>query len=180
MKNILLILIIAITLIGCKQKEENIIKTEDSTLVNKSINQEVSNKQNELKGIKAPNSDDNSLNKSETINIEGILYKNPDSTLVNGSVKDWYENGNIKTSTSYKNGIIDGPYKSWYLNGESKDEVNVVNGKRIGLRKIWYENGQLKTEMNYKNGNVDGIIKIYNEDGSLKEEKEFKDGKQIE
>ncbi len=47
----------------------------------------------------------------------------------NGVQKDYYQNGNIKTETPYKNNQIDGVLTSYFANGNVKSVSNYVAGR---------------------------------------------------
>lgn len=45
-----------------------------------------------------------------------------------GLTKEWYENGNLKSKTSYVDGLIDGDMKEWYDNEELKAKAAIKLG----------------------------------------------------
>ena len=61
------------------------------------------------------------------------------------------------------NGLIIG----WYENGQYKYKSNYKNGKQDGIRIVWYENGQKYIESNIKNGELI-FEKVWDKDGSPK------------
>jgi len=87
----------------------------------------------------------------------------------NGEVKEYYDNGQLKSSLNYLNGELDGLCKFYYENGQLQAITTAVNGSPIGMVKTYFENGQLKTVGEYGDGeNQEGIHKEYYENGNLK------------
>lgn len=119
----------------------------------------------------------------------------------NGEVKIWFENGQIKEISNWKEGIQDGMYQTYYENGQPQEKVNWINDKRDGKSERWHENGQKSEVMFFKlgiedgevlqwypNGNKKSILKFISgqvdgkgtsffENGKIKAEGFYKDGK---
>ena len=90
--------------------------------------------------------------------------------------KSYYENGQLKSEQTFKNGKNEGLWLYFYENGNLKRQINYKDGEYDGLHKGWYENGQLKYEGNHKDGESDGLSKSYYKNGQLDWEADFKDG----
>ena len=60
-----------------------------------------------------------------------------------GIEKEYYPSGELRSLTSYVDGILNGLYRQWYPNGNPKIETTYLNGKLNGLYRTWYENGKL-------------------------------------
>ena len=58
----------------------------------------------------------------------------------------------------------DGLHTEWYDNGQKKEETTYKNGK-LELETVWYENGQKEIEWTYKYGK-DFSRKCWDEDGN--------------
>ena len=119
---------------------------------------------------------------------------------IEGTVKEWLENGQIILERHFKDGVPHGKETQWFVIGKKKVEVNYVNGKVEGIAKEWYKSGQLKSEglfrngkeegehkwwhingqidqiVFYKNGLAEGTVKNWFADGSLQLESNFKNG----
>ena len=61
----------------------------------------------------------------------------------------------------------EGLCKLYYENGNLKSESTFKNDKTEGLYKTYYENGNLKSEVTYKNDELERPVKNYNENGEL-------------
>ena len=109
-----------------------------------------------------------------TIPNDTMAFFKYDMKPVTGFVREWYEDGQLKSECNYKDGKRDGAEKGWYEDGQLKYECNYKDGKRDGAEKGWYEDGQLKSECNYKDGKWD-LWKGWNEDGQL--QFNYKDGR---
>ena len=74
----------------------------------------------------------------------------------NGTSREWYQNGNLKSEVTVANGLKQGTYKSWYANGQQKDEIPFVRGVKQGATTEWHENGKKKFEGTYKDNELNG------------------------
>lgn len=125
-------------------------------------------------------------------------YKNNQKT---GVWKYYYENGQIKSITTYVDGEIDGNYKDYYDTGKLKRDYNNIKGKtngefkgynsngtlsavgnynddeKSGEWKYYYDNGQVKRIGNYINGELDGEWKYYYDNGQLEQFGNYINGK---
>lgn len=71
----------------------------------------------------------------------------------------------------------DGLVKEYYNNGNLKSEINYVDGVRIGEARFYNENGSIKRELNYENGKVEGLVKVYTDKGILTESFVIEEGR---
>ena len=71
----------------------------------------------------------------------------------NGPHIEYYENGQKKSETHYKDGKPEGLLTGWYENGQKKSETQYENGKQDGLETRWDETGMKVLEVQYKDGN---------------------------
>lgn len=78
------------------------------------------------------------------------------------------EKTQIKTITSFKNGLKNGPYKSFYPTGELQSEGNYLNDKKNDVWKYYFLSNKLKTITTFKNGEFESFKK-YNENQTLDE-----------
>ena len=89
----------------------------------------------------------------------------------NGIVKTYHDNGKLKTSINYVDGVKDGQSYLYFEDGETiLLELPYVKGKREGVSKKYYENGKLYTETSYQNNELHGLRKVYYRKGGLKSE----------
>lgn len=87
---------------------------------------------------------------------------------MNGKMtKGYYENGNLKWESNYKNGKQEGKSKFYYKSGKLWTERNYKNNKREGISKTYYESGGIEYIDTYKNGEKINR-KAYDEEGKLK------------
>ncbi|MGZ4037801.1 MAG: toxin-antitoxin system YwqK family antitoxin [Bacteroidia bacterium] len=135
------------------------------------------------------------------IKAQYISYQIHDNDTINAIDKDslkqgvWREfwnNGDLKSETSYKNNLKHGLEIIWYdkpdcveseayykdgkLDGQSihyskkcrKDFVeNFKKGIKEGVETEYYSNGVTKAEGNFKKGNLDGYYKVYDRRGNF-------------
>jgi len=96
--------------------------------------------------------------------------------LLDGESREYYEEGNIKSISSFKNNVANGLFISYYQNGNIKDKQNYKNGNGEGEGLFYYENGQLEEKYFMKNGKLDGEAINYFEDGKIRHKAIYKDG----
>ena len=107
--------------------------------------------------------------------LEGYLIFKKDG-LFNGEKREYYEEGEIKAITPFKNSLAEGTYISYYQNGNIKVKNTYKNGNEEGEGLFYYENGQLEEKYFMKNGKLDGEAINYFEDGKIRNKAIFKDG----
>lgn len=135
--------------------------------------------------------------KSTTKKYYGCVNNTPDNYQgLNGYVKEWYSNGQIKMKVHYHNNLKSGIYQLWDENGikiqesyyiayKSKNllhgpslywdmfgniniKVNYKNGLMNGLYRSWYTGTQqLYNVCKYKNGVINGIDYKFYENGQV-------------
>ncbi len=104
----------------------------------------------------------NGQKRSETYYMGGEPCRSSDASVVPD--RDWFENGQIKRESFWKNGVEHGVSSVWDENGQKRLEQTIKDGKLDGLRTEWYENGQLEHESNWESGNeIEGTY--YHENG---------------
>ena len=125
MKNILLILLITISFIGCGQ---NGIQKEYYD--NGNLRSERNYKNGNLNGI------------SKLYHLDGYLLSK--KNYKNGELHDegwnYYQNGKVYIKSNYKNGKDDGVWKFYYPNGEIKRKWIFKDGKLLG-KQCWDKDG---------------------------------------
>ena len=95
-----------------------------------------------------------------------------------GFQRHWYENGQLWSERTYKDGRRDGLYRSWHENGQLKAESPSKDGEEHGLERSWHEGGQLKSETTYKDGKRHGLRRWWDENGQLEWETTYKNGEE--
>ena len=97
---------------------------------------------------------------------EDIYYFKGSDTPYTGKVFDFYENGQKRFESNWKNGEMNGLSMIWYENGQMKNESNWKDGKADGVYVDWHENGQKMYEGTNKNGEKVSA-KYWNNKGEL-------------
>ncbi|WP_338946618.1 phosphatidylinositol-4-phosphate 5-kinase [Fusobacterium canifelinum] len=106
---------------------------------------------------------------------EYLIFKK--DGLFNGEKREYYEEGEIKAITPFKNSLAEGTYISYYPNGNMEEKYTYVNGKENGEGFSYYENGKLEEKYFMKNGELDGEAFAYYPSGKLEVKDFFKNGK---
>ena len=110
---------------------------------------------------------------------EGIWENGILITNTNNVVKEYHENGQLRSETNYKDGKEEGLCNIYHENGQLMFEIYYENGKKEGLDRWYYRNGQLRSDGNCKDDEREGLWKWYNVDGKLRTETNYKDGERI-
>ncbi len=90
---------------------------------------------------------------------------------------NYYENGQIKTSSDKIDDDFHGPYLEFYEDGTKKEETTYNNFYKIGLSKKWHPNGQLESEEEYgPYEKLNGFKRTFNYKGELIKEEFYVNG----
>ena len=100
--------------------------------------------------------------------------------LLDGESRQYYEEGDRKSISPFKNNVADAVFISYYQNGNIKEKHTYKNGNEEGEGIFYYENGKLEEKYFMKNGKLDGEAINYFEDGKIKNKAIFKDGVTLE
>ncbi|WP_321299128.1 hypothetical protein [Marinifilum fragile] len=110
--------------------------------------------------------------KQEVVKKENkVVYKQPK----NGVKKYKYDNGNIKSIVTFKDGKKVGVSNTFYKSGEKQYDIPYKEGKKHGKVIWYYKDGKVYRETDYKFGKKDGYQRKYWESGNLKSEMVFKE-----
>ncbi|HWA33077.1 MAG TPA: lipoprotein [Cyclobacteriaceae bacterium] len=96
-----------------------------------------------------------------------------------GVAIEFTTNGSVSKRCNYHNDLREGEYKE-YNYGNVHEERTYVNGKIEGIVKVYYDtNLNVMEEGNYKNGVRDGVSKWYDQNGNLTIEYTYKNGELV-
>ncbi|MBM3185940.1 MAG: toxin-antitoxin system YwqK family antitoxin [Bacteroidetes bacterium] len=117
--------------------------------------------------------------KSDTIKLE--TYKND---KLDGSKKDFFENGKVKRIVFYKEGLQDGNHKQFNEEGKVIVDINYKEGKNHGTWTYYFDDGKIANIQNWNKGVKNGEFKTMDNEGLILKQEFFKkgipDGKHIE
>ena len=85
----------------------------------------------------------------------------------------FYEDGTLRTSELYKNGLREGGTVLFWPNGQQKRRVHFVRGRRHGTDEMWNEAGVLVDEGTYEEGRPVGVHARFFDSGQILEEIEY-------
>ena len=97
--------------------------------------------------------------------IDGVFYTKDTNEPYSGTVFSLYENGNIESEWTLKDGRLDGLYTLWYKSGRKWLQNTYKDGKLDGLSIYWDRKEQLDTKRTYKDGELISQ-KCWDEDGN--------------
>ena len=122
-----------------------------------------------------PTAADEEMTKKMMENQQGMPKAG--DTIPDGIIKEYYENGRVKTIRTYKQGVPEGISQFYYDNGDPMFTHNYSNGNKDGLSRWYYRNGMVKYEYEYKGGLLDGMIYKYYQSGKLAAAWTYRNGK---
>ena len=99
--------------------------------------------------------------------------------LPDGIGKGFFENGKIQTINHFKIGKENGKFISYHTNGNIHTEYNYVNGFQHGKQENWFESGTIDVEKNMKHGEKHGWSRNYFNNGQIEFEGKYSEGEQI-
>lgn len=97
----------------------------------------------------------------------------------NGFHKSWHKNGALKSNGGFKNGKAHGLYLLYYKNGKLADKTIYKNSKADGESIAYYKNGNRSLVANYSYGKPHGASKYYDESGALTKTYYFSNGRMV-
>lgn len=101
---------------------------------------------------------------------------------------EFFEGSGIKRTEEWRNGILNGFVKEYDINGNLKNIFKYVNGtiqedaeelKFYNIRYDYYESGRLKIMGSYRNNVPDGVRREYDEKGNIIQGYIFLNGKMV-
>lgn len=96
-----------------------------------------------------------------------------------GTVKEFYEDGGLKSKSTYYQGKREGEYFGFYPNQTKWFERYYHKGLKIKTHKGWFQNEQHMFEYQFNHqGIYDGFVKDWHTNGQLAKHFNFVDGKE--
>ena len=111
--------------------------------------------------------------------IDDVLVEGEGATALPDIRQEYYSDGQLKMSGSYRNGKKQGTFRTYDPRGKEglsylyEQDVKVAEGnvdslgRRIGPWKLMYPDGSMKAEGSYQLGKKDGSWKYYDTDGDV-------------
>ena len=100
--------------------------------------------------------------KNIEVNMDGELEYIPGTKeLYTGSSETHYENGKLRHSGQYENGLMEGIWKYFYEDGQLFMKMTFERGIMNGLTETFYENGTPNLKGYSKNGKREGKWTTY-------------------
>jgi len=98
-------------------------------------------------------------------------------TIAQGEMKEYYTNGNVKSSTNFQNGVPDGVYKYFYDNGQLWTERLYSKGKVMEVISNFNHEGKPVDKGTLKAGT--GTVIVYDEEGKQTSVLTYKNGELV-
>jgi antitoxin component YwqK of YwqJK toxin-antitoxin module len=144
--NVLVLLLLTVEIIGCKQEKPKSVIPENSAIVSTfsdgkpklvKVFDVMEGEKVWVKEIQ--------FHKNGTKSMEGRISNG----LREGEWISWYADGKVWSKGSFKNGLREGRGLVYYPNGQVQIDGYYENGERSGLWKSWDEHGKLISETDY-------------------------------
>lgn len=103
------------------------------------------------------------------------LERNYLNGYTNGIEKGYYDNGGIKYSQNWNDGLLNGKKTIFYnkVGLYLKEEYNFVNGIKNGKYLSYYDTGEIETEADYINGIKSSLVLRYFKNGNVKSREHY-------
>lgn len=115
------------------------------------------------------------LNVKFFYNYYKSLERNYLNGYTNGIEKGYYDNGEIKYSQNWNNGLLNGKKTIFYnkVGLYPKEEYNFVNGIKNGKYLSYYDTSEIETEADYINGIKSSLVLRYFKNGNVKSREHY-------
>ena len=114
------------------------------------------------------------VSEDQLVERYGLHYEFNSLTPFSGKVVERYENGQLNTEKTFKDGKLDGLHVVHFEAGQLKLKETYKDGKRNGWHVTYFENGQLRLRASFKNGELEGPYEAYDEEGGMVYKRELK------
>ncbi|MCL7753464.1 hypothetical protein [Polaribacter sp. Z022] len=129
-----------------------------------------------IKEIKIPSITKNKNDVNFSLKNGILFYENK---VYSGVINDFYDNGNIKSTSQYFEGKREGKYFGWYLNKNKSFQRFYKNGIKTGTHLGWFKDGSKMFEYQLNNKGVyHGYVKDWHQNGQIAKHFNFIDGKE--
>ncbi len=108
--------------------------------------------------------------------ISAHLEKNGNK---HGQMKQFYDDGTLKSEAYYQNGTLYGPSSFFGPQGQLLSLTWFYQGRREGALHLYYPTGQIYSIQNYKNGLKENLHEYYYDCGALKTKMQFYNDLQV-
>lgn len=129
-----------------------------------------------IKEIKIPSITKNKNDVNFSLKNGILFYENK---VYSGVINDFYDNGNIKSTSQYFEGKREGKYFGWYLNKNKSFQRFYKNGIKTGTHLGWFKDGSKMFEYQLNNKGVyHGYVKDWHQNGQTAKHFNFIEGKE--
>ncbi len=98
----------------------------------------------------------------------------PDGTM-HGSYWSWHDNGRLRSTTRYQDGVEEGESLAWFRTGRPEREASLRAGRLHGEWKEWHPNGTLACSARFDEGQIVGTTTWWYASGQKRLEGEHLD-----
>ena len=91
----------------------------------------------------------------------GVWYYPFHKVPLHGRVVVWYENGQMKSRHTYKDGKQSGRWTDWYESGQKKLDTRYKDGQQDGPWTVWDKHGNITKQTTYSHGHEVCTLEIH-------------------
>ena len=94
-----------------------------------------------------------------------------------GTTNVYYDNGRIRSQTTYRGGVPEGPYRLYYEDGVLAEEGNYLADQPDGTVRKFAPEGFMTLEGEYRAGALHGMARKFYPDGGVDKEWSYEEGR---
>lgn len=107
---------------------------------------------------------------AQEVILKNGKYYNSGKKLYTGLVKEYDDNGALKSGIWISNGLLDSISTFYFPSGNKQEQRSYSQGKKHGLWIIWDANGTKTAEARFTDGKKDGFWYVWDEKGTKRYE----------
>ena len=101
---------------------------------------------------------------------KNLSYTSNSKKPYSGNIEDTHENGQVSLKGKYEDGLKTGLFIKYYDNGQIKKSSTFFMGTEEGKVEEFHKNGNIKTSYKMIDGKINGLFKVFDEEGYLEVE----------
>jgi uncharacterized protein len=98
------------------------------------------------------------------------------SGVKDGTETIWFESGQVKAKSNFRNGLLQGDYEEFHENGDPLTKTSWIYGKRNGSYESWFGNKQKQFELKFLDDRIHGPSTEWHENGALRSQGQWLHG----
>jgi antitoxin component YwqK of YwqJK toxin-antitoxin module len=109
-----------------------------------------------------------------------VKFESETGSHLNGQVRIFSDQGELKSVQSYENGYLEGERKEYYESGVQSLLCEFKDGLKEGKETWWSENGLKSYEAHHKEGKLEGLNTTWDNEGKILSQLRYENGEPVE